>query len=212
MNRGYSYQAEARMPGIDLVNFDYQSFMGDFWGNAGGDRFYSGVSGFKESLTQTYDWGADVRFKYNNSWFNGTVFTSAMNSISRYSLDKTANMNIWTFNSGTDLLFTFGKGWEIGNKLSYVFYRGFSDGFGTPELRWDMNFSKTVKSVTFALKLADILNQTKNLTRTVSAEFVEDRYSNVLGRTLLLSLSFNFGKINQNKTAAVSKGMKEFEY
>ena len=212
MNRGYSYQAEARMPGIDLVNFDYQSFMGDFWGNADGDRFYSGVSGFKESLTRTYDWGADVRFKYNNSWFTGTVFTSAMNSISRYSLDKTANMNIWTFNSGTELLFTFGKGWEIGNKLSYVFYRGFSDGFGTPELRWDMNFSKTVKSVTFALKLADIFNQTNNLTRTVSAEFVEDRYSNVLGRTLLLSLSFNFGKINQDKTAAVSKGMKQFEY
>ena len=75
-----------------------------------------------------------------------------------------------------------------------------------------MNFSKTVKSVTFGLKLADILNQTNNLTRTVSAESVEDRYSNVLGRTLLLSFSFNFGKINQNKTAAVSKGMKQFEY
>ena len=66
--------------------------------------------------------------------------------------------------------------------------------------------------MTFGLKLADILNQTNNLTRTVSAEFVEDRYSNVLGWTLLLSLSFNFGKINQNKTAAVSKGMKQLEY
>lgn len=212
MNSGYSYQADRRMTGIDLVNFDYRSFMDDFWGNADGDRFYSGTSGFKESLTRTYDWGADIRFKYNNSWFNGTVFTSAMNSISRYSLDKTADMNTWTFNSGTELLFTFGTGWEIGNKLSYVFYRGYSDGFGTPELRWDMNFSKTVKSMTFALKLADILNQTNNLMRTVSAESVEDRYSNVLGRTLLLSLSFNFGKINQNKTAAVSKGMKQLEY
>lgn len=212
MNRSHSYQAETRMPGIGLVNFDYRSFMSDFWGNADGDRFYSGQSGFRESLTQTWNWGADVRFKYGNGWFNGTVFTSVMNSVSRYSLDKTADMNIWTFNSGIDLLFTFGKGWEIGNKLSYVFYRGFSNGFGTPEVRWDIDFSKTVKSVTFGLKLADILNQTNNLNRIVSAEYVEDRYSNVLGRRLLFSLSFNFGKLNQDKTAAVSKGMRQFGY
>lgn len=212
MYRSHGYQAEARMPGIDLVSFDYQSFMGDFWGNADGDRFYSGQSGFMESLTQTWDWGADVRFKYGNGWFNGTIFSSVMNSISHYSLDKTADMNIWTFNSGTELLFTFGKGWGIGNKLSYVFYRGFSNGFGTPELRWDMDFSKTVKSVTFGLKLADILNQTNNLNRIVSAGYVEDRYSNVLGRMLLFSLSFNFGKMNQDKTAAVSKGMKRLGY
>lgn len=62
------------------------------------------------------------------------------------------------------------------------------------------------------LRLSDILNRTNNLMRTVSAEFVEDRYSNVLGRTLLLSISFNFGKINQDKTAAVSRGLKQFEF
>lgn len=212
MNRSHSYQAEKRMTGINLVNFEYQSFMNEFWGNADGERFYSGQSGFRKSLTQRYDWGADVRFKYNNSWFNGNVFTSIMNSVSRYSLDKTSNMNIWTFNSGTDLLFTLGEGWEIGNKLSYVFYRGFSNGFGTPELRWDMNFAKTVKSLTFGLKITDILNQTNTLNRIVSAEYVEDRYSNVLGRMLLFSISFNFGKMNQDKTAAVSKGMRQFGY
>lgn len=212
MNRSHSYQAEKRMTGINLVNFEYQSFMNEFWGNADGERFYSGQIGFRKSLTQRYDWGADVRFKYNNSWFNGNVFTSIMNSVSRYSLDKTSNMNIWTFNSGTDLLFTLGKGWEIGNKLSYVFYRGFSNGFGTPELRWDMNFAKTVKSLTFGLKITDILNQTNTLNRIVSAEYVEDRYSNVLGRMLLFNISFNFGKMNQDKTAAVSKGMRQFGY
>lgn len=134
MNMSHSYQADARMPGIDLVNFDYRSFMGDFWGDEDGDR------------------------------------------------------------------------------LSYMFHRSFSDGFGTPELRWDMNFAKTVKSVTFGLKLADILNRTNDLTRTVSAEYVEDRYSNVMGRRLLFSLSFNFGKTNKNKTSAVSKAMKQLEY
>ena len=74
-----------------------------------------------------------------------------------------------------------------------------------------MTVAKTVKSLTMGIKFDDILNQTNNLTRVVSAGFVEDRYSNVLGRTLLFSLSFNFGKMNQNKLSAVSKGMKRFE-
>lgn len=212
LNTNHCYQAASRLPGIDFEKFDYQSFMDDLWGNADGDRFYSGESGFKESRTHTYDLGAGITLKYNNNWFNGTISTSAMNSVSRYSLDNTADINIWTFNLGTELLFTFGKGWGIGNNLSYVFYRGFSNGFGTPELRWDMNFSKTVKSLTFGLKLADILAQTNNLNRIVSAESVEDRYSNVLGRTILFSVSFNLGVINENKTSTVSRAMKGIGY
>lgn len=31
-------------------------------------------------------------------------------------------------------------------------------------------------------------------------------------RMLLFSLSFNFGKMNQDKTAAVAKGMRQFGY
>lgn len=211
MSRTHSYQTATRLPGIDLTDFNYTSFMARFWGNQNGDGFYGGQQMFKESRTGTFDWGADIRLKYNNTWFNGIAFSSVMNNVSRYSLDDTANMNVWTFNSGVELLFSFGKGWTIGNKLSYIFYNGFASGFGTPELRWNVNFSKSVKSVTFGLKLDDILNQTANLTRTVAGEFVEDRYSNVLGRSLLLSLSFNFGKLNQNKTAAVSKGLKQLE-
>lgn len=77
---------------------------------------------------------------------------------------------------------------------------------------WLKNFSKTVKSLTFGLKLADILDQTNNLNRIVSAESVEDRYSNVLGRTILLSVSFNLGVINEKKTSIVSRTMKGIGY
>ena len=210
MSRSHSYQALSRLQGIDLSDFDYQSFMNEFWGDADGNIFYGDHGRFRESLTRTVGWGADVRLKFVNDWFNGTIFTSVMNGVSRYSLDNTADMDTWTSNAGIELLFTFGKGWKIGNNLSYIFYRGFSNGFGTPELRWDMSIDKTVKSVTFGLEAGDILNQANSLTRVVSAEFVEDRYSNVLGRTLLFSLAFNFGKINQNKTAAVSKSLRRF--
>ena len=46
-----SYQARTALEGLDKETFDYSAFMSDFWGNADGDRFYGGLSGFAESST-----------------------------------------------------------------------------------------------------------------------------------------------------------------
>jgi hypothetical protein len=43
--------------------------------------------------------------------------------------------------------------------------------------------------------------------RTVSAEYVEDVYSNVLGRFFLFSVSFNFGKMNAKKNKNIEGAM-----
>ena len=75
-----------------------------------------------------------------------------------------------------------------------------------------MSVSKTLGAFTLGLKCRDILNQERNLTRVVSSEYVEDSYRNVMGRTLLFSVSFNFGKLNSNKTSAVSSSIKRLEY
>ena len=67
----------------------------------------------------------------------------------------------------------------------------------------DANISKNIKAVTLGLKMVDILNQRRSLQRTVSAEYMEDVYSNVLGRFFLFSVSFNFGKMNSKKNLNV---------
>ena len=129
------------------------------------------------------------------------------NRVSKYSLDPTANINNWTHDIKTDILYRPGKDWEIGTDLSYRFYRGFTKGFGQPEWRWNMQVNKSIKSVTLGLKVADILNQSRNMRRTVSAEYVEDTYSNILGRFFLFSVSFNFGKMNAKKNANIEGAM-----
>ena len=70
-----------------------------------------------------------------------------------------------------------------------------------------MSVSKGIKSVTLGLKVADILNQTRNMRRTVSAEYVEDTYSKILGRFFLFSISFNFGKMNAKKNKNIEEAM-----
>ena len=70
-----------------------------------------------------------------------------------------------------------------------------------------MNVSKSIKSVTLGLKLADILNQSRNLSRTVSAEYVQDTYTNILGRFFLFNVTFNFGKMNAKKNSKIERAM-----
>ena len=204
---GTSYQATSRLEGLDLQSFDYNTFMEGFWGDAGGNRFYSGESGFAESRTNTVVWVGDLKFKYSIEKLDVDLGFSTSNRISKYSLDPTANINNWTHDIKTDILYRPGKEWEIGTDFGYRFYRGYSNGFGAPEWRWNMSVSKSIKSVTLGLKVADILNQSKNLRRTVSAEYVEDVYSNVLGRFFLFNVSFNFGKMNAKKNKNVEGAM-----
>lgn len=208
----YSYQATTLQPGLDLGHFDYQSFMNGFWGGSDGDRFYSGESGFAASRTRSVDWGIGLDLKYNKDFFTGTISAGVWNGRASYSLSPVANMNTWTNNIGCDLLFQPGKGWEFGTDAKYFIFRGYAPGFGDPELRWNLSASKTIKSVTLSLKMNDILNQERSLSRVVSSEYMEDSYRNVLGRRLMFGISFNFGKLNQNKNSAVSNAIDKLDY
>ncbi len=105
------------------------------------------------------------------------------------------------------MLWQPGKNWELKTDIRYNFYRGYSSGFGLPEWKWNASVSKSIKSVSLSLKVADILNQTRNLRRTVSSEYIEDVYRNVMGRMFLFSVSFNFGKMNAKKNSSVENAI-----
>ena len=196
---GTSYQATSRLDGLDLQTFDYNTFMEEFWGDASGDRFYSGQSGFSESRTKSFILSGDYKLKYGTDKLDAALTYGLASRISRYSLDPSANLTNWTHNITTEFLYRPGKDWEISTDLTYRFHIGYAYGFGLPEWIWNMSVNKSIKSVTLGLKVADILNQTRNMRRIVSAEYVEDTYSNILGRFFLFSVSFNFGKMNASK-------------
>ena len=145
---------------------------------------------------------------YNGEKLFASAGFATQNQIAKYSLDPTANMNTWDSSFMSEILYTPGKGWEFQNDLNYNFYHDYTAGFGKPEVQWDLGISKAIKSVTLGLKVSDILNQTRNMNRIVTADYVEDRYKNVLGRYFLFNVTFNFGKVNAKKNAGIEKAMK----
>lgn len=209
---GTGYQASSRLEAIDSKNFKYDELMKQLWGDKKGNRFYSGESGFSESRTNTLSYSLFPTLAYKLDNFSATMMGFATNSISKYSLDNTADMNTWDFNITGEILYSTRNAWQFNTDLGYSFYKGYSEGYGEPELIWNAGIAKDIKSFTISFKVADILGQQKSLQRMTSAEYVEDIQRAVLGRYFLAGIVFNFGRMNATQSSKVERAMWEMSY
>ena len=196
-----SYQAGKTRPALDKDSFDYAGFMADFWGNAQGDRFYGGQSGFGESRTRSFMPDAGITVKYNQERYSFSVGASTQGRIARYSLNPKANLNTLDTYLSAEASYTTKHEYEFNTDLSYVFYKGYQAGYGQPEWQWNAEISKSLGAFNLSVKIHDILNQTRNLTHTVTANYEEDTYRLVMGRYVLFGVKWNFGKMNAAHSA-----------
>ena len=204
------YQAKTKLPGLDKDNFDYENTMKRLWGNKEGDVFFNGSSGFAESRTAKIRYSLDGGLHLNLEKFTASVGASALNSITKYTLNKAADMSVWTFNASADLLYRTSRRWELSTQLIYRSYTGYTQGYGgKPELIWNASISKEIGPATLSLKAADLLNQARFLDRTSSAEYIQDVYRNILGRYFLLGVTFNFGKQNAKQNHQAQRAMMQ---
>lgn len=208
----FNFQATGILPGLDKENFDYSATMNNFWGNSKGDRFYSGESGFAESKTKYFNYGMQLELQYRIDDFTVAAGGSGTNSISKYSLDSKADMNTWDFGIKGEFIWTGDKGWEIDTDCYYNFYRGYTSGYGMPEVIWNASISKSIKAFTITLSANDILNQRRMLSRSVTSGYMQDTYRNIIGRYVLVGLTFNFGKMNAKNNSNVQNAVYQMMY
>ena len=181
---------------MDRDTFDYSAFMDDFWGTSDGDRFYGGLSGFTESRTRLFSPFAGFSLKYNPERWSFSLGAHTQGRIARYSLNPNANMNTLDTHLTARGSYTTKHEFEFNSDISYVFYKGYSAGYGQPEWQWNAEISKNIGAFNLSVKVHDILNQTRNLTHTVTANYEEDSYRLIIGRYILLGVKWNFGKMN----------------
>ena len=202
-----SYQARTTLPGLDKDNFDYSSFMAEFWGNAAGDRFYGGKSGFGESLTRSFSPNATISVRYNKDRYSFYLMANTNGYIVRYSLDPSVNMNTLDTHLTASGSYISKHEFEFDTDIAYVFYKGYANGYGQPEWRWNAEISKNIGALNLSLTIHDILNQTTNLTHTVTANYEEDSYRLIMGRYFLFGIKWNFGKMNASHSQRASDAM-----
>lgn len=212
INRSVSYQSKGSLDGIDLDSFDYTGFMDNFWGDASGDRFYSGQSGFQESLTRILRTDLSIELTLNLERFSVQLAPAVNNSRSRYSLDSRANTNYWETFLSISPSYTSPHEFEFQSDFSYVILRGYGSGYDDDYVRWNLSVGKNIKSFNITLTAQDLLDSAKSLRRTVQDDYVQNSYTNVLGRRIILSFTWNFGKMDASKSGAAQNAMWNMAY
>lgn len=205
LNSSVSYQTKATRAALDKDSFDYSAFMADFWGNAHGNRFYDGLSGFRESSTLSFRENVGVSVKYNQDHYSFRFGANTRGRIFRYSLDKSTNMNTLDtrfFASGS---YTTKHEFEFNTELTYAFFNGYAEGYGKPEWRWNVVVSKNIGAFNLSISVNDILNQARNLSHTVTDNYEEDTYTLIMGRYILFGVKWNFGKMNAANSARAQR-------
>lgn len=196
---GTMYVSDGSVRGIDTKEFDYTEMMSWFYGDADGNEFYSGRSGFIENRTQNLDWSVDADLKYELKAWSITGGASATNRRTWYSASPEAKVDTWRYCAYAEALWQNDSGWEAEGRFEYNGYSGFSSGYNRPDWLLNLRLAKSIGSFTISLTAHDILGTSKSFSHMASAEYVEDTYRNNLGRCILVGLSYNFGTWNFRK-------------
>lgn len=106
---------------------------------------------------------------------------------------------------GTHFTLTAYTNWGLSlhTDLDYTATRGYSQGYNTNLWMWEAQLSQEFlrnRSLTLSVKVHDILNQTQNINRTITASYISDTEYNTLGRYGMVTLTYRFntfGKGNE---------------
>ena len=199
-NRAVSYQNTRRIDGIDIDSFDYMQFMSWFWGNETGDQFYSGKSGFSESLTNSFQFSPEVFLEYKADAVTLEAGYGTTMNASSYSLDPTANTRTWRHDINGSVEWVTPHDWELKTDASYYLYNGYPEGYNDPFVSWSAGITKNIKAWAISFRVEDILNSTRTSRHITNENYVEDTMQNQLGRRFFISVKWNFGKLNATKS------------
>ena len=211
-NRSVSYQNTHKIAGVDVENFDYGQFMSWFWGDGHGNLFYSGKSGFSESLTHAFSVSPALTLRYRGEKITAWTGGGTSCNISHYSLDSSADTRTWGSRINGNIDWTMPRDWELSTDITYRFFNGYPQGFNEPYTNWHLSVTKNIKAWAISFHAYDILNSTRNARHITTANYVEDTLQNQLGRHFFISVKWNFGKLNTAKNRKATDAALQMTY
>jgi hypothetical protein len=93
-------------------------------------------------------------------------------------------------------------GLVLGTDLSFTANRGYAAGYDADEWMWNAQVSYQFlrgRAATIALKAYDLLQSRKTLSRSVTANYIDDTSYNSLTRYFMLSFSYRFNTFGKGK-------------
>ena len=129
------------------------------------------------------------------------------------SLQQNSNTEYYQQDSRIKFNWIIFEGLVFRNELAHQFYSGLSDGFDDSFMIWNFGLGKKIfKSqrgeITFTVN--DLLNQNRNISRTVTETYIEDSRTNALTRFFMLNFTYNLRNFDTGKEKRAKKEDRPF--
>ena len=149
-----------------------------------------GYSDPEKNHTRTINLNERLNGSFRNDWLEVTLDGFLNYQHSRNELQPSANLNIWRFSYGGQIMLRLPHDIEISTNLHQNSRRGYNDpSSNTNELIWNGQVSKTFlkdKTLVVALNFYDLLRQQSNYERWVNATSRSDtRFSSINSYAML---------------------------
>lgn len=184
------------------------------------------VKGIKSNLNIDLNWNYartpglvndERNFANNNSFGAGLTLASnisdkldftisARPSYSRVvnSLQTGSNTEFLSQNSRVRLNWQIVEGFVLRTDLAHQLYTGLSESFNQNFWLWNLGIGKKIlknERGELTLSVNDLLNQNRNISRTVTETYIQDTQTNALTRYVMLTFTYNLRNFNTGKQA-----------
>ena len=172
----------------NFTRLGYSSSAGKNNGEYNRANQFSAGESLSLAFRSTY-FDTELRGNYNLQHVRNTVQTGNNRTVHNYG---------GTYSFTVNLPF----GMTIGSDITYSGNEGYTDGYNQNVWLWNAQISYSFlagKNATIMLKGVDLLNQSNNIQRTVTGNYLEDVEYNTLGRYCMVSFSYRFNTFGKDK-------------
>ena len=168
---------------------------------------YLNKANYNENIYNTINLSETLRFTYRNDYIEAIIGGSTNYRKSYYSTTSANIKPTWDNAVTASFNATMGNTNFVTN-ANYNFYYGYSEGYNQPKLIWNASLLQTILGgrATVSLQINDILNQSKNITRQITDNYILDSSSNTLGRYFLVSFTYRFGTFGGQRNGGFGGG------
>jgi hypothetical protein len=135
--------------------------------------------------------GIDFRSSYLDLGVNGNIRYNATSN----SLQKENNQNTFNYGAGGYTTIYLPLNFKIESDVNWSTNSGYGDGFKQNEVLWNASASKSFlknNQGTLRFKIYDILQQRGNISRSVTASYIQDSEYNTLGSYFMVHFIYRF--------------------
>ena len=135
--------------------------------------------------------GIDFRSSYLDLGVNGNIRYNATSN----SLQKENNQNTFNYGAGGYTTLYLPLNFKIESDVNWSTNSGYGDGFKQNEVLWNASASKSFlknNQGTLRFKIYDILQQRSNISRSVTASYIQDSEYNTLGSYFMVHFIYRF--------------------